>query len=182
MINLNQPDDSRRSVFEEIIIVRRIYPSLVQLISLKVIIVKVCKRENAYVIIRAVGHVTLIPILDAETRHLRLGSAKMSSQVQNLSFRRPTNEPKTPKAALAARHTGILQDQLRRYNSTVMPISSCLSPMQSSTTTMGSILLARCAPSLPSTDIWCNVLQHQRLRRRSEHTRFAVMVLIPFES
>jgi len=101
----------------------------------------------------------------------------MSSQVQNLSFKRPTDEPKTPKAALAARHSGILQDQLRRYNSTVAPVSSCLSPFQSSTTTMGPILLASCAPSLPSTDIWCYVLQHQRLRRRSEHTRFPGVVL-----
>ncbi|KAF8971754.1 glycosyltransferase family 22 protein [Flammula alnicola] len=38
----------------------------------------------------------------------------MSSQVQNLTFRRPTNDPQKPKAAPAARHTGILQDQLRR--------------------------------------------------------------------
>jgi hypothetical protein len=107
----------------------------------------------------------------------------MSSQeVQNLSFRRPTNEPKTPKAALAARHTGILQDQLRRYNPAPDLVSSCLSLLQGPTTTMGSILLARCAPSLPGADIWCDVLQHQRLRRRSEHTRFAAMVLIPSDS
>lgn len=159
VINLNQPDNSRRSAFEERIVVRHIYLSLVQLQSFKVIR-RCVTRERVRDHQRAGTRDTQgrIPILDAETRHLRLGSAKMSSQVQNLSFRRPTNEPKTPKAALAARHTGILQDQLRRYNSTVKPVSSCLSSFQSSTTTMGSILLARCAPSLPSTDIWCDVL------------------------
>lgn len=38
----------------------------------------------------------------------------MSSQTQNLRFRRPTNVPEKPISAPAARHTGILQDQLRR--------------------------------------------------------------------
>jgi hypothetical protein len=172
VINLNQPDDSRWSAFEERIVFRHIYLSLVQLLSESLKVIRRCvtrKRVRDHQRAGTRDTQGRIPILDAETRHIRLGSAKMSSQVQNLSFRRPTNEPKTPKAALAARHTGILQDQLRRYNSTVKPVSSCLSPMQSSTTTMGSILLARCAPSLPSTDIWCDVLQHQRLRRRSEH-------------
>ncbi|KDR85775.1 hypothetical protein GALMADRAFT_52757 [Galerina marginata CBS 339.88] len=38
----------------------------------------------------------------------------MSSGTQELRFRKPTNKEEKPKAAPAARHTGILQDQLRR--------------------------------------------------------------------
>ncbi|KAF9486554.1 glycosyltransferase family 22 protein, partial [Pholiota conissans] len=40
----------------------------------------------------------------------------MSSQVQNLTFRRPTNVQAKPEAPPVPRHSGILQDQLRRAN------------------------------------------------------------------